>query len=387
MFEKYGIMDFLCGIKKAGLILLGIFLFCFVVGASKDYLLNEEEPAVDMRPTYSDTQIFYFTYKDLDMATEKGTDFIKMINAGINIYMRSAFADKYVLDYIEDKYGEDYLYEQLHIDDETLTPHSYSAAYLNTFTSCKILGDDLSINFVVSSRNKELTDILFEGFMSFLDDLEKNIYKDFKLIRFETYEARNIVTAKAESKIFDFKAGILFGAAAVVIGLIVIFFYTLFVPRMNRKADFVNYDVTVLGEIHEKNRKKDMVVQQYLRIVNQLEDSRVITLTSSMQNEKYSRQIYDKIKETFKENFEFLEYDVNELDYKKWIGANLKEDKNYFILLPSVVLYETALQVAKNSDAMVLTEKYGITSYKDFERVIELVNSSNIQLKGIIGLK
>lgn len=386
MFEKYGIIDLFCGVRRwiAGVLVL--FFIGFLVGSCKDYLISKEPEPVDLRPSYSSTQVFYFTYNDLGLAAEQGIDYIKMINSSVNIYMRSAFVDEYVMNYIKDNYGEDYLYEHLHINDEKVTSTSYSPEYLNTFTSSTVLGDGMSVNFSVSSKNKELTEVLFEGFMSYLDELGRTTYKDLKLVRFQTYEGQSLADAAPIKQEFNLKQGILFGCVGIMAGVMVIFLYTLFVPRMNRKSDFVNYEVDILGEIQERNIKDEIVSQQYLRIVNKLDESRVITLTSSMQDEKCVRQVYNKMREKFTERFEFLEYDGNELDYNKWITANIKEGKRYFILIPSVILYETALQVAKNSDAMILAEKYGRTLYKDFERVIELVNSSKIHLKGIIGL-
>ena len=387
MFEKYGIMDFFCAIKRCLLILVVVFVVGFIAGACKDMVTKEEVAPVDMRPSYSSNQMFYFTYDDMNLASDQGVNYLKAINSGINIYMRSAFVDEYVVNYIAEKYGEDYLYEQLKVHNETLKKGAYTPGYLNTFTASKVLGDGISVSFTVTSKNKELTDVLFEGFMSYLDELNKTTYKDMKLVRFETYESVAAAPAQpAVSNGFNLKAGILFGMIFAVVALMVIFVWSLLQPKMNRKADFVNYDVDVLEEVSKKNTNADAIVQKYLRVYNQLEDSKVITLTTSMQDDSALGYVFNSMKEKFDKEFTFVEYDAKELDYRKWYQDNIKAEKKYVILIPSVIEYETALQVAKSSDVMVLAEVYGKTKYKNFERVIELVNSVKISLGGVIAI-
>lgn len=390
MFEKYGFLDLFCGIRKYFLCMIGVSVLGFLIGAYQGIVSgNENTEAV--KTTYIRSDSFYFMPDKTDLVNENGVDYLKQVSLSTRAYILSDFSRKYVFDYLDKTYGRDNMMELLRKQNSESEEENYDQSYLSQFIHCNILSDNMTVNFWIESANEELTDVLFEGYARYVQYLDEDIFEELLLVNLGGAKQQKVENTVEKAADNGFRIGLILMISVFALSVMAVFLYSLFVPVMNRKTDFCEYEVNVSGEVLLKGNGQNKEIvnrQQYLRILNRINEDHVITITSSLKNEKYVKGVFERLKCEADDTYVFLEFNGDTMNYHEWYAKNVTDgEKKYMIRIPSIVVYETALQIAKMSDVCMLVEAYGKTGYKEFERTLELINMSQIHLEGVICLK
>ena len=70
-------------------------------------------------------------------------------------------------------------------------------------------------------------------------------------------------------------------------------------------------------------------------------------------------------------------------DFEKWLDS-IEESSIAIVSLPPISIYSYALEAARLCDAIVSIELYGVTRYKQFEKMMDIINSNDIKYLGVI---
>lgn len=391
MFEKYGFFDLFCALRRNYVKVLIVTVMAFVLGMVFGIVTsqNEDDFVPKVKHEYINSASFYFSYEEELPDNENALAYLKQAGVSASAYIKSDFAHKYVLNYLEKNYPKDYIIEMFKNENTGFKEEKhYNIEYISKYVKSNLLEDGFTINYWITTENEELTKLLFEGYASYVDYMRKELYTDLRLVSLGG--AEQVIEKDLGSVIINsnpVKYGMVAVVCTVVLQVLFIFVVSLVFPAMNRRSDFTNYNVDIISEI-KKNDKENASIdaQQYLRVINKISSLDVISIASTITDNSEFNMIVNKIQELSKD-YDIIKFDEDVIDYENWYGNNIKENKKCIIVLPTIVIYETALQIAKKSDGFVLVEKYGKTKYKVFERVIELINENNIRLKGIIAVK
>jgi len=260
MFEKYGIGDFFNSIIKNLAKILIIMLIFAILGAV--YTINDSRiktiekknvhyseissvyVQIPQKPIYEGEQN-YFTFSS------------NLINAYVSL-LNTEPARQYIYGKMLEKYTQAELDScTMEIVEDAKNKNIYQHMVVSTVGTAPV------INITSTTTNQQLSKDMVRYAVQYLQEeafpslnlgsINKVEPKSYK---FETLsENEYIVTDLAGNlSIKQFIINVvLFSAFGAAFAAIIIFIYALFHPTINRKKDFENYGVSVLGEV--KNRK------------------------------------------------------------------------------------------------------------------------------------
>lgn len=243
MFEHFGLKDIFCGLWKFKYwILLGTVLLGIIGGFvfSSDIVDEGHEE-------YYYSQTWYFNQEemkqDTDAEKEEGENYAQIINGLIDADISRQFIKEKVLE----SYTEE---EVLEILDKKDNPDGLTWSILTHSVNHFVVDGGNTISLALKVPDEELGQVLTDAYDSLVKHLGSQMKDADKLKIVNMGQAEEIYNVTTTG-IGTGKAAVLGAMLGFVLSCIVVFFICLWVPTINRKSDFDEYGLVVLGKIKE----------------------------------------------------------------------------------------------------------------------------------------
>lgn len=240
MFEHFGLLDAILGIWRYKIQILIAALCCAVVGiAGSKVVENRNAEWEEERYIASRTYFLEFT----DEKAVENTEEAKNAATLLNTILDADFCMQSVTENLEKKYSAKTLIERLElsVDEENLT-YDVIPALVNH----SILADKNTVNINVNVTDGELAKAIIDSYDEYIEEFVDNMgnvsLTDLGGVHHSYYETKNSSVGAKKVAIIGFAAGL-------AMSCIVVFFYVLFNPVVNRRSDFEEYGLRVLGKL------------------------------------------------------------------------------------------------------------------------------------------
>lgn len=240
MFEHFGIKDIFCGLWKFKYWILLSTALLGIVGAfvfSSDIVDEGHEE-------YYYSQTWYFNNQEVQQSEEKQEeDYVQTINGLIDGDVSRQF--------IKEKVMESYTEEEvLKILNKEGNPDGLTWGILTHSVNHFVVDGGNAISLALKVPNEELGQVLADAYDSLVKYLGSQMKNGDKLEIVNMGQAEEIYNV-LETGVGTGKAAVLGAMLGFILSCIVVFFICLWIPTINRKSDFDEYGLIVLGEIKE----------------------------------------------------------------------------------------------------------------------------------------
>ena len=240
MFEHFGIKDIFCGLWKFKYWILLSTAILGIVGAfvfSSDIVDEGHEE-------YYYSQTWYFNNQEVQQSEEKQEeDYVQTINGLIDGDVSRQF--------IKEKVMESYTEEEvLKILNKEGNPDGLTWGILTHSVNHFAVDGGNAISLALKVPDEELGQVLADAYDSLVKYLGSQMKNGDKLEIVNMGQAEEIYNV-LETGVGTGKAAVLGAMLGFILSCIVVFFICLWIPTINRKSDFDEYGLIVLGEIKE----------------------------------------------------------------------------------------------------------------------------------------
>lgn len=157
--------------------------------------------------------------------------------------------------------------------------------------------------------------------------------------------------------------------------------------KQQKEEQSIKYTADMLLNFLEANNKKQIIFssslkQEYMSntyyklLKNFPKDKKIRFMTSQRNIEKL---IDDSNKQVIKQSF-----DLNELNT---LLSNQDEFDYTVIVIPPINLFKEGIKLVKEVGAIILFEKYGISTYENFEEELALIKENDIEHYAVVPIK
>lgn len=240
MFEHFGIKDIFCGLWKFKYWILLSTALLGIVGAfvfSSDIVDEGHEE-------YYYSQTWYFNNQEVQQSEEKQEeDYVQTINGLIDGDVSRQF--------IKEKVMESYTEEEvLKILNKEGNPDGLTWGILTHSVNHFVVDGGNAISLALKVPDEELGQVLADAYDSLVKYLGSQMKNGDELEIVNMGQAEEIYNV-LETGVGTGKAAVLGAMLGFILSCIVVFFICLWIPTINRKSDFDEYGLIVLGEIKE----------------------------------------------------------------------------------------------------------------------------------------
>lgn len=268
MFEHFGLKDAFLALWKYKLVIFCITVLFTIIGGCVFGFVSTRET-----PTQLGVGIMQDTEQDVTLY-EKTTDFYLDYNGTDNSLSSKSLAsmylntftklkcNEYVSDYILSRMSKEDIINRLHAD---YSPEDIHEDYFEQFvvrTVDSATGQNVTLS--VRSIDQEYSTLVVEAYMSWVEQLSQEQNSHVSIVSLS--ESLDIINVPpAEKKTISEKTGVPIGKAIFVFAVvtfslccIIAMGICLFRPVMNRKNDFEELGITVLGEVKVRGKRLDI---------------------------------------------------------------------------------------------------------------------------------
>lgn len=240
MFEHFGIKDIFCGLWKFK---YWILLSTAVLGIIGGFVFSSDI-VEEGHEEYYYSQTWYFNQEEIQENEEKQKeDYVQTINGLIDGDVSRQF--------IKEKVMESYTEEEvLKILNKEGNTDGLTWGILTHSVNHFVVDGGNAISLALKVPDEELGQVLtdaYDSLVKYLGSQMKNA-DELEIVNMgQAEEIYNVITTGVGTG----KALVLGAMLGFILSCIVVFFICLWVPTINRKSDFDEYGLIVLGEIKE----------------------------------------------------------------------------------------------------------------------------------------
>lgn len=238
MFEHFGIKDIISGLWKFK---YWIVLGTIVLGVIGRFLFTSNITA-DEKEEYYFSQTWYFKQIE-DVQQENEKNYAQVFNGLLEADVCKEFVKAKVLE----KYTEE---EALEILGQTGSQNGLTWEILTKSVTHLVVEGNEAVSLGLKTPNEEFGKVLANAYDSLIQYLGMKVEKtdNLEIVNLGLAEEIYKVTATGMEK--D-EATLLGAMLGFVLTCIIVFFICLWFPTINRKSDFDEYGLVVLGKIRE----------------------------------------------------------------------------------------------------------------------------------------
>ena len=252
MFEHFGLKDAFMGLWKYKRIwiltgLIAIFMIGGIVYAENSESVKIANDSADIT-RYTSTRIIMFN-SDKGQADELAVLYKDIFNGNE--------CRKNVFNRMQQKYSKDELLEKLELP-SNLSEDSWTENILANYASYTTLGKQTGVSVSVMTPDKELSEMIRDFYLQYLEE-SVNASEGIVAMSYLTEGNTEVLNKVVEqtNKYSAVKMKVVVCAMMLwLLSVIAIFFYTMFRPTVNRKEDFKDYEVKILGELSLRHRRE-----------------------------------------------------------------------------------------------------------------------------------
>ncbi len=257
MFEHFGIKDAFVAIwkYKIRIIVVAVLFAIVIVGMMSLISVKQKPQALGGGVVQTEQEIllykkqldFYLDYSGSDTALSSKTLATMYLNS-----LSKADCHQYIANYVLERMSKEEIIQRL---DATFTPDSITSSFFYQYIRHTIDTTGQAISLWSQSLDEEYSALILEAYKSWFDKLNSAENSQVKMvIMSETKEVVNIPPLVEETlaekvQLSVEKVGILAFVGALFVGMIVAMGLMLFNPTLNRKNDYENIGIEVLGQI------------------------------------------------------------------------------------------------------------------------------------------
>ncbi len=249
MFEHLGFKDFCIGLWKYKYLIIAVTLvvtlvFGALVGGKT--IVGEEEPY------YINEKIVCFKNDDIPKDTTAGYTVNKLAEMYKDLLSQEAVTT-YVIEKTEDSYSEDFI-EELYtktfgssvLQDGKISPKQFAK-----FTTVSFAAGNVGVKIHVETKDRAFSDNLMKIYTDYINGSVKDIGDKItvdcisELVSEKAEPTESSLSSFSESKTVKIA---LIAVLAFVLTCFGVFIKILVKPTLNRRADFENMGIPVLGE-------------------------------------------------------------------------------------------------------------------------------------------
>ncbi|MBS5386556.1 MAG: hypothetical protein KHY31_04175 [Clostridiales bacterium] len=252
MFEHFGLKDLFIGLWKYKIIwiIVGIITVIGIFGINfmekrENIKIEREQPEEEIK-RYEASRVFTFS-----MDGKTSNDLVVLYKE----ITSSAECKEYVFTKLLDDIGKEELKQRLNL--KNIPDENINSALLDNYVSYDTMGEKnagrLRIFTPDSGVSEEIRDLYFEYYQK---STEKSGIIEFSfLTEGNTQLVYKEVLRENEFSLIKTKVVLLF-LGIWFLSFVSIFLYILFNPTINRKNDFMEYDIEFLGEFPVNRKRK-----------------------------------------------------------------------------------------------------------------------------------
>lgn len=257
MFEHFGIKDAFMAIWKYKVRIIACAVVCtIIVTGLASFVLVKQEPqdfGAGMVQTeqeillYKKQMDFYLEYYGNDSALSSETLATMYLNT-----LDKADCHQYIAGYVLARMSKEEIIQRLNA---SFTPESITSSFFYQYIRYTVDSTGQGISLWSQSFDAEYSSLILEAYVSWFEKLNNSENSQVKMVVMsQTQEIVNIPpvveqTLAEKLQLSVGKVAILAFLGAVFLGMIISMGIMLFKPTLNRKNDFENIGIEVLGEI------------------------------------------------------------------------------------------------------------------------------------------
>lgn len=268
MFEHFGLKDAFCALWKYKRMIISVTMLAAIIGVCVfGFVSTKEEPAqlgTDVMQDDEETVTLYEKSTDFYLdyyGTDNSLSSKSLAAMYLNTFTKLK-CNEYVSEYVLSKMSKEEIIERLKVD---YTPEEMTIDYFEQFlirTVDSVTGQNITLS--VRSVDQEYSTLLVEAYMSWVQQLagQENSHANVVLLA-EGMEVISVPpieekTFSEKTGISAYKAGFALAAVSFCLCCIIAMGICFFRPVMNRRNDFDELGITVLGEIKGKRKRLDV---------------------------------------------------------------------------------------------------------------------------------
>ncbi|RGT71595.1 hypothetical protein DWX08_12790 [Ruminococcus sp. AF18-22] len=257
MFEHFGLKDVFCGLwkHKWKIVVFGFFMSVITTFIFMMFPIQKEKSPIELGEStelQSKETYFYFEYEGNDQGITS-----EVLAQLYSNTIKEQECLHYVADYVLTRKTKEDIVNYLNgnINESQITKNFFSQ-----YVTVSVDTTDIGISVLVRTPNKEFTDVLGDAYMSwfqFLLDRQSHVKLIPVMENEDTIVIDNASTSTiAKDKNLSIRQVMLVSFCVfVMLGCIIIFFVILFKPVLNRKTDFEEIGIEVIGNITLSRRE------------------------------------------------------------------------------------------------------------------------------------
>ena len=285
MFEHFGMRDVFSALKRYFALVLVIILIALMFGGVSGILKIKHANASGSQKEASEFYISTASYsvKPLVTPTDENLGVYRELPSQFAHILQADFCKNYVFKEITKEYSAEELIQKtiLKKDPAYVKPQDLTMYCLEKLFYSQQYENTMVVQLIVETYDEQLSRDLLSAYqtfltqqyaptvstaqLTFLDNINHNIVSDKSIVS-SLVEAAKDSTKKATTnptatvvnpvKVMIKSMGVSF-ILGVAFSCLLIFVIALFQPTLNRKSDFFEYDVPVIGELHIYDKPKE----------------------------------------------------------------------------------------------------------------------------------
>lgn len=246
MFEHFGLRDVIaCALKFKTLFLI-VMVLSILFGGYVQYKQTKPSTGDPNDGTYTSTAFFTVDDKNYDtssgLITDNGKETeIKRFASTYQALLKTDLSNQYVYDKVLSDMSKKEFLSKSKID---ATENSFVPTDLGKIVTIKATDNTAEFSVAITTKNKETSEELLKYYSEYLS---KTIQPQIKADSLTNVGSTTQKAASSSTK--SSKPLILAVGGGFILYLLFIFTWVLFLPTINRKSDFAEYDVNVIAEL------------------------------------------------------------------------------------------------------------------------------------------
>ncbi|MGN9055884.1 hypothetical protein ACTNA4_05350 [Bariatricus sp. HCP28S3_A7] len=235
MFEHFGFLDAIAGLWRQKIKILVATVLCAVLGVCFASVMNYSLEVSEDKYLSSATYFVEFQEEDKENREEKNAA------TTLNTVLGADFCMKFITDDVIDNYGEENIKKALAMaDDEEISYETIPALVKHS-----VLVDGNSVNIYLNASSQEFANAVINAYDSYVSHFATEM-GNIRVVHLGGVQQGYVYEQEGYNKI---KLGIIGAAGGFVLSCIIVFFWVLFCPVINRKSDFEEYGLRVFGKM------------------------------------------------------------------------------------------------------------------------------------------
>lgn len=288
MFEHFGIMDILAAFRRyiliISIVVLGSTLIFGLRGMSKvKEIFSNSHTTISNDMCISTSSYYIDPITNDDTINNESMNYFRAIPDDFEAFLNSDSCLEYIYDRITNIYGKDHIIKNstIGLDEQAIKPDDFNILSIKKLFTAERFENTMVVNISSYSYDEKLSDDILSACEDYINlsvlpnfnkvsikytGNSKKTLSPAQLSEFFKKSDNQITNSTTNTNVNHTKAIIvaLIKNVAVpvflvfVLCLMVLFIIALFNPTLNRKSDFSEYDIPVIGEIRNKTSLKEM---------------------------------------------------------------------------------------------------------------------------------